>query len=278
MSNWKQLLGIDLLALGMAADSAKREGPWGNVVTYQRTHSVIAAELAGAERAHAIPDAASEVRLYATPATLDEAIAQVRALAAAAGSRRTAAFSMAEIEARAWASLNEVLRRLIDAGLQDVAELPADGVRDLSASIRALQHAGISPQRVTVSHPVGPHRVELLTTVHQALAEHPAVPRFSPLPRVAPVDKPTTGYEDVRAVALARLALPQTSIEVDWTLYGPKLAQVALAFGADHLDAVPAIDDASLGRRRTTVEDVQRNIRAAGFEPKEFRPAAELKN
>jgi 2-iminoacetate synthase ThiH len=60
-------------------------------------------------------------------------------------------------------------------------------------------------------------------------------------------------------------------IEVDWSLYGPKLAQVALSFGADHLDAVPATSDPALGRRRETVEDVERNIRAAGFEPREVK-------
>ena len=76
---------------------------------------------------------------------------------------------------------------------------------------------------------------------------------------------------------MARLALKDVgrrgvSIEVDWSLYGPKLAQVALTFGADHLDAVPATSDAQLGPRRATVEDVERNIRAAGFEPHEYRP------
>jgi 2-iminoacetate synthase ThiH len=70
---------------------------------------------------------------------------------------------------------------------------------------------------------------------------------------------------------LARLALGATSIEVDWSLYGPKLAQVALTFGADHLDAVSADNDPSMGPRRGTIEDVERNIRAAGFEPREER-------
>jgi aminodeoxyfutalosine synthase len=107
--------------------------------------------------------------------------------------------------------------------------------------------------------------------VKAAIAEHPSIRRYAPLPRVAPIDKPTTGYDDVRMVALARLALGAISIEVDWTLYGPKLAQVALTFGADHLDGVSAENDTSMGPRRGTVEDVERNIRTAGFEPKEDR-------
>jgi aminodeoxyfutalosine synthase len=58
-------------------------------------------------------------------------------------------------------------------------------------------------------------------------------------------------------------------IQVDWAQYGPKLAQVALTFGANDLDRVSTTDDESLGKRRTSVEDVKRNIVAAGFTPVE---------
>ena len=72
------------------------------------------------------------------------------------------------------------------------------------------------------------------------------------------------------SVALARLVLPSVkTIQVDWAQYGPKLAQVALTFGANELDRVSTVDDESLGRRRTSVEDVKRNIAAAGFTPVE---------
>jgi 2-iminoacetate synthase ThiH len=67
-------------------------------------------------------------------------------------------------------------------------------------------------------------------------------------------------------VALARLAAPNIpTIQVDWTRYGPKLAQVALTFGADDLDNVTASDDAPDGHRRAPLEEVRRNIEAAGF-------------
>jgi 2-iminoacetate synthase ThiH len=68
----------------------------------------------------------------------------------------------------------------------------------------------------------------------------------------------------VRAVALARLVLPSVkNIQVDWAQYGPKLAQVALTFGANDLDRVSTSTTsrwaaADLGRRR------ERNIAAAG--------------
>ena len=84
--------------------------------------------------------------------------------------------------------------------------------------------------------------------------------------------RPTTGYEDVKMVAIARLAAPNIpSIQVDWRRYGPKLAQVALTFGADDIDGVSPSDEAPEGRRRAPLEEIRRNIEAAGFEPVERR-------
>jgi aminodeoxyfutalosine synthase len=102
---------------------------------------------------------------------------------------------------------------------------------------------------------------------------------FAPLPRRVNPAVPTTGYEDVKRVALARIVADTVpSIQVDWALYGPKLAQVALTMGADDLDAVSADDAAPDGRRRARLEEVRRNIRAAGQEPVErngrFEPVA----
>ena len=71
-------------------------------------------------------------------------------------------------------------------------------------------------------------------------------------------------------VAIARLAVPNVpSIQVDWQRYGPKLAQVALTFGADDIYGVSPSDEASEGRRRAPLEEIRRNIESAGFEPVE---------
>jgi aminodeoxyfutalosine synthase len=79
---------------------------------------------------------------------------------------------------------------------------------------------------------------------------------------------PTTGYDDVKRVALARLFVENIpSIQVDWALYGPKLAQVALTVGANDVDGVSAADDAGTGPRRAPLEEIRRNIQAAGLEP-----------
>jgi hypothetical protein len=266
VSDLRPMLDADLLTLGMAADEARRTVRGTNVVTYLRVHVVKAAELPGA----VIPEQASELRIYGTPESLDDALAQIRALTELAGRRRVAAFSMADLESRGWAS-SKMLRAFAEAGLRDVAELPVDQLADLSSAIAALRQAGIDPRRITTTHPLGVLKVEIIDRVKAAITDHPTVRRFAPLPRVVLIDKPTTGYDDVRMVALARLALGATSIEVDWSLYGPKLAQVALTFGADHFDGVSAENDASKGPRRGTIEDVERNIRAAGFEPREER-------
>lgn len=280
MTDLQSWLTADILSLGMAADEARRATS-GAVVTYRRVHTVTAAEVAAGMT---VPEAASEIRLYETPARYDEALGQLGLLKASAGERRVAAYSMADIEDRVrdgWGDLREVLTGLVAAGLSDVAEMPVDRLRDPSASTRALVEVGARPRRVTVSQPVGDRKMEILEQVRRCREHLRWTWSFSPLPRHAPIDKPTTGYEDLRMVALARLAvsdvadgLPPPMIEVDWSLYGPKLAQVALTFGADHLDAVAATSDPSLGPRRATIEDVERNIRAAGFEPQEYRPTA----
>jgi aminodeoxyfutalosine synthase len=269
----------DVLTLGMAADDVRR-ATLGGIVTYLRVHDVMHASAGAAATASApperagettVPDAAGEVRLHGLPASLDEALSQVRALRAAAGSRRLVAFSWADLAERGWDGRAE-LRAFADAGLDDVAELPVDLVADLDGALEVLTVAGLKPERLTVSRVPAGDRAALIRRVQRAFDAARTLRRFAPLPRVAPIDKPTTGYDDVRMVALARLALPGRSVEVDWHLYGPKLAQVALTFGADHLDAVSAVDDTSRGPRRTTIEDVERNIRAAGFEPREYRP------
>jgi len=93
---------------------------------------------------------------------------------------------------------------------------------------------------------------------------------FAPLARTIDAAQLTTGYEDVKRIALARLVVDNVdTIQVDWTLYGPKLAQVALTFGADDIDSVAAVDDDSHGRRRSPVEEIRRSIHAAGYEPVE---------
>ena len=85
----------------------------------------------------------------------------------------------------------------------------------------------------------GRRRAAASSTVSQAI---------NPLPLSLSAFRPTTGYDDVKMVAMARLAAPHVPhVQVDWVRYGPKLAQVALTFGADDVDGVSASDDAPGG-------------------------------
>jgi aminodeoxyfutalosine synthase len=65
-------------------------------------------------------------------------------------------------------------------------------------------------------------------------------------------------------------------IQVDWVLYGPKLAQVAIEYGADDLDGVAAVDIEKQGVRRSPKQDIERQIRSAFAEPAERNGRYEL--
>jgi 2-iminoacetate synthase ThiH len=264
------LARADVLVLGMLAETSRRRAGLG--VSYTRVHVI------DLQKAVEVPQAADEVRVAGMPDSLDEATALVRRARHAAGPDRwVTAFSLADLLGPACAGWGEppaVFRALVAAGLSDLAEIPSDRLDDLSAAVVAARAGGIPAQRVTVERPLGERKLEVIARVRDVNERLGGVALFAPLARRPATELPTTGYDDLRTVALARLALghvvtPSRSIkiEVDWSLYGPKLAQVALVFGADHLDAVPATSDPALGPRRATVEDLERNIRAAGFEP-----------
>jgi aminodeoxyfutalosine synthase len=121
-----------------------------------------------------------------------------------------------------------------------------------------------------MARPGASERVSSLLRAVDLAEQFPNVHAINPLPLSLAAFRPTTGYDDVKIVALARLAAPAgMRIQVDWQRYGPKLAQVALTFGADDLDNVSASDDAPEGKRRAPLEELRRNIQAAGFTPVE---------
>jgi hypothetical protein len=248
----------DVLALGALADD-RRRARHGQQATFARVH-----ELDVATRADwaAPPDAAGEVRLAGRPASLDEAVAAVRQAVALAGGRVVRGFWLADV-AGLGAGAAEALRA---AGLDEVAfASPADGAADAVAAVRA---AGLAVRVLAVdAAPVDRMAWILEARRLAAVGQFAAV---APLPRRIDRTTPTTGFDDVRTVALTRLLLGDVpSVQVDWARYGPKLAQVALSVGADDLDGVSAADDPALGPRRAAAEDVRRNIASAGLAPVE---------
>jgi hypothetical protein len=237
-----ELAAVDVLTLGMLADDVRRARV-GETVTYARD---------------------AETRLTTLPATLDDTLAAIRQAKSAAA--EAIGFSLADIIDRNWGALGDVLAQLASAGLTAVAEAPVDRIADMPAALQAAAAAGLPVACLSLQRPWTGSRTEYVLKVRAIVEQFPSIQAVAPLPREQSIAVPTTGYDDVRAVALARLALPTVKrIQVDWSQYGPKLAQVALTFGANDLDRVSTVDDESLGRRRTSVEDVRRNVAAAGF-------------
>src|SRR4030095_13518416 len=200
-----------------------------------------------------VPEAAREVRITGSPADIDSAVAVVEKTKGVSGNRTVAAFSWVDVDRWAAAApLGQVLRRLRNAGLDAIAELPLDQIGDLGIATKSLQDAGFRQLRWTIATPPPLGRAALLIAAPALHDTHGIVQSINPLPMSLSTFRPTTGYEDVKMVALARLAAPNVpSIQVDWRRYGPKLAQVALTFGADDIDGVAPPDDAA-GRREAS--------------------------
>jgi aminodeoxyfutalosine synthase len=256
----------DVLSLGMLADTFRR-GLHGNRTTFLRVAEV---ELGG-DAATSVPPAAREVRLTGSAGDLDGCAAAIGRVRDVAGDRTIAGLSWSDVEG--WSqrsSVPAVLKRLKDAGLDAVAELPLDAMTEPAVAVQHLRDAGFARLRLTINKGPAESRTELLLRAFELQEASGIVQSLNPLPMMLSTFRPTTGYEDVKMVALARLAAPNIqSIQVDWRRYGPKLAQVALTFGADDIDGVSASDDAPEGRRRAPRVEIERNVQAAGFTPAE---------
>jgi 2-iminoacetate synthase ThiH len=218
---------------------------------------------------------AGEVRLKMTPESVDDARAHVRdAVRLAAGVHLTGFClgALLKLVGGDHLALADMARALKAEGLDGVSEVPIDVLGDTEnvvETVRAAQQGGLQTVRATVSRAPFSVRMSLIDTVAIAQRETGAFKAFAPLPQNDSHDQPSTGYDDVRTIALARLGSPIPSIQVDWPLYGPKLAQVAIAYGADDIDGVSAVESAEAGRRRSPREEIMRHIRMAFAEPVE---------
>lgn len=247
----------------MQADEVRR-ARHGSQTTFVRVAEVEATP----GRPIAVPPASGEVRIVGAPSSRQAAVDRTREVAAAAGRIPVSGFSLADLEqiaVRERVALRALLEALRAAGLELVAEAPFDLLADARRSIEQVNIAGLVLARLTLDRLPAPDSTALLTAVAALQKEVGVVRAFAPLARRPNPAVPTTGYEDVKRVALARLSVDVPSIQVDWSLYGPKLAQVALTVGADDIDSVSPVDDLTAGRRRAPREEVVRNIQAAGL-------------
>ena len=196
-------------------------------------------------------------------------------------------------------SVMEVLKELMDAGLDS---LPGGGAEVFSPRVREM----VCPKKISgerwleihmAAHSIGlptnatmlyghvetiPERVEHLIQLREAQDRTGGFLAFIPLAfqpganrlgsRIGAV---TTGYDDLKALAVARLMLDNFShIKAFWIMIGPKLAQISLSFGVDDLDGTVVEEKIAHDAGATTGQYMAKSslikmIKEAGRKPAE---------
>jgi aminodeoxyfutalosine synthase len=194
-------------------------------------------------------------------------------------------------------SIEEVLIRLRDAGLgslpgggaeifhPEVREVICDGKLDAEEWIevhRTAHRMGIKSNcTMLYGHVERPeHKVDHLLRLRGLQDETGGFNAFIPLAyhpenNYMGLKYHTTGMDDLRHIAAARLVLDNIPhIKAYWVMVTPKLAQVALRFGADDMDGTVVEEKiyhmagADTSQQLTRAE-LERIVREAGFEPVE---------
>ncbi len=194
-------------------------------------------------------------------------------------------------------SIEECLKELMDAGL---GSIPGGGAEVFSPRIRERLCPDKLPGRdwievAKTAHRLGlksnatmlyghietlEERIEHLDALRQAQDETGGFMCFIPLafhPKNTELESvaPTGGMDDLKNIAVSRLMLDNfPHIKAYWVMLGPKIAQIALSFGADDLDGTVleekithmAGGETSQGMARSDIEHL---IRQAGREPVE---------
>jgi len=217
------------------------------------------------------------------------------------------AFTMVEIgylAQRTKISVQEVLERLRDAGMDSLpgggAEIFSDRVRRIICDHKITGEEWLATART--AHRLGLHsnctmlyghieneedRVDHLMKLRALqddthgfvtfipLAFHPDNTALSHIPK-------TTGFLDIKNIAVARLMLDNIPhIKAYWIMMTPKIAQIALRFGADDIDGTVVEEKIYHDAGATTSQSLRRGellglIRKAGREPVErdtlYRP------
>ena len=198
---------------------------------------------------------AGEIRVTGKPPSVAAAVAAVKAARALAGATPVTAYSLADLLELAGGALAEPdrsrQRGSPPRGSRSSPRRRSIGSRTRRPRFAPRGDAGVQVPRLTVTQLPAGDALRFVALARDIQSSLGGVRAFAPLPRVSSVAQPSTGYDDVKQIAVARLLADNIdSIQVDWALYGPKLAQVALTMGADDVDAVSALEG-DLGRRRS---------------------------
>lgn len=217
------------------------------------------------------------------------------------------AFTMVEISyfaKREKISTVEVLQRLIDAGIDSMpgggAEIFSDRVRriicdhkidgdDWLKIAKQAHQLGLKSNctmlygHIETEHDRVDHLVKLRAVQDDTHGFQTYIPlAFHPANTALDHFRPTSGFDDIRNIAVARLMLDNIPhIKAYWVMMTPEVAQIAQRFGADDLDGTVVEEkiyhdagaETSQGLRR---QDLLRLITEAGREPLErdtlYRP------
>jgi aminodeoxyfutalosine synthase len=217
------------------------------------------------------------------------------------------AFTMVEISyfaQRQKLPVREVLRRLKDAGMDSMpgggAEIFNERVRRIICDhkidgnewlqiARAAHELGLNSNCTMLYGHVETEedRVDHLVRLRALQDETRGFVTFIPLafhPQNTALEhlRTTTGFDDLKNIAVSRLMLDNIPhVKAYWIMMTPKIAQVALRFGADDLDGTVVEEKIYHDAGATTSQSLRRGellrlIRAAGREPVErdtlYRP------
>jgi len=223
------------------------------------------------------------------------------------------AFTMVEIgyfAQRTKLTEREVLQKLHDAGMDSLpgggAEIFHDRVRRIICDHKLTGQQWIDTARI--AHQMGLHsnctmlyghieteedRLDHLLKLRGLQDETNGFQTFIPLafhPDNTPLEHipKTTGFNDIREVAVSRLMLDNIPhIKAYWVMMTPRIAQIAQRFGADDLDGTLVEERIYHDAGATTSQNLRRGelvrlIREAGREPVErdtlYRPVERTEN
>ncbi|MEQ8765857.1 MAG: hypothetical protein RL885_18200 [Planctomycetota bacterium] len=131
------------------------------------------------------------------------------------------------------------LERLYEAGARG---LIASGLEDADLELHRQAHAiGFEsdlclPFGTAVPSKSIARRLDALAALQAETGRLRAVAPYPIGPADVPRDGATTGVEDLKIIAVTRLAMPpRTRVRADWPALTPRGAQLALTFGADEI-------------------------------------------
>ncbi|MEW6573212.1 MAG: aminofutalosine synthase MqnE [Bacillota bacterium] len=229
----------------------------------------------------------------------EEMLSRVRAILPGVTIKALTAVEIDYLARRHNITVTQVLGRLKEAGLDCLpgggAEVFAPRVRrivcpqkiagDRWLEIHAAAHSLGIPTNATMLYghvETAAERVDHLLRLRELQDRTKGFMTFVPLafhPRNTEMEKwglkPTTGYDDLKTLAVARLLLDNFEhIKAYWVMIGPKIAQIALNFGVDDIEGTVIEEKITHSAGASTPELMARLelvelIKAAGCVPVE---------